>query len=46
MLWIDLPNFRGARLFHLKIYHIVDYNLFYMNIRRNAIRRAHVFTGR
>lgn len=46
MLWVGRLNFRGSALFHFKIYHILDYNLFYMNLRQNAINRARVFKAR
>ncbi|MEM9337240.1 MAG: DUF3089 domain-containing protein [Bacteroidota bacterium] len=36
MLWINKPKFFGNFLFNWDRYHIVDYNLFYVNIRENA----------
>lgn len=36
MLWINKPKFFGNFLLGWKRYHIVDYNLFYMNIRENV----------
>lgn len=40
---IRKPHFFGNVFFHYKNYHIVDYNLFYLNIRRNAETRIESF---
>ncbi len=40
VLRINKPHFRGRAFFNFKNYHIVDYNLFYFNIRENAINRT------
>jgi len=40
MLWINKPVFRGSNLFDWKIYHVLDYGLFYMNIRKNVEQRC------
>ncbi len=40
ILWVTKPKFPGSFLFNTKNYHIGDYNLFYMNVRENAILRA------
>lgn len=40
MLWINKPHFFGNFLINWKRYHIVDYNLFYMNIRENVAQRV------
>ncbi len=40
---ISKPHFPGSFLFNLKNYHIVDYNLFYVNIRENAQLRKKMF---
>lgn len=40
VLRINRPHFRGRIFFYFKNYHIVDYNLFYFNIRENAINRV------
>ena len=40
MLWINKPRFFGNFLIDWKRYHIVDYNLFYMNIRENVAERV------
>lgn len=37
---INKPHFFGNVLFRYKNYHIVDYNLFWMNIRENAEHRV------
>lgn len=36
LLWIHEPRFFGRFLINWKRYHLVDYNLFYMNIRENV----------
>lgn len=40
ILWTDKPRFPGSFLFFTRNYHAGDINLFYLNIRKNAIRRA------
>lgn len=40
ILWVTKPKFPGSFLFNRKNYHIGDFNLFYMNVRENAILRA------
>ncbi|MEQ9402397.1 MAG: DUF3089 domain-containing protein [Cyclobacteriaceae bacterium] len=40
MLWINRPKFFGNFLLNWNRFHIVDYNLFYMNIRENIERRV------
>lgn len=40
---INKPHFFLSPLFNYKNYHIVDYNLFYMNIRENAQLRVKKF---
>lgn len=40
MLWINKPRFFWSFLLRWKRYHIVDYNLFYMNIRENVEARV------
>jgi hypothetical protein len=39
ILWVNKPKFFGNIFLSLKNYHIVDYNLFYMNIRENVQTR-------
>lgn len=43
LLWVSKPRFPGSFLITRKNYHIADYNLFYMNIRENALLRARRF---
>ncbi len=43
ILWVNKPQFFGNVFLVLKNYHIVDYNLFYMNIRENVATRIHSF---
>jgi hypothetical protein len=43
ILWIRKPRFFGNFLFHWKNYHIADYNLFYISIRRNAQLRTNTY---
>ena len=42
-LWIHKPRFFGNFLLRWKRFHVVDYNLFYMNIRENASHRAALY---
>lgn len=39
ILWVSKPKFFGNIFLTMKNYHIVDYNLFYMNIRENVTIR-------
>lgn len=39
ILWINKPKFFGSTFFTQTNYHIVDYNLFYYNIREDVRRR-------
>jgi hypothetical protein len=43
MLWISKPDFPGSRILNIKIYHVGDYNLFYLNIRENIQQRISAF---
>jgi len=43
VLRISQPHFFGNVFIHLHNYHIADFNLFYMNVRENAILRAGKF---
>ncbi len=43
VLWVNKPKFFGSALLNIKNYHIVDYNLFYMNIRENVQTRIESF---
>lgn len=40
LLWINKPKFPWSFLYWSSNFHIADYNLYYMNIRNNAIERA------
>lgn len=43
MLWINKPKFFGNFLINWDRYHVVDYNLFYMNIRDNVEDRVDAY---
>ncbi|MBK6950196.1 MAG: DUF3089 domain-containing protein [Haliscomenobacter sp.] len=43
LLWVSKPKFPGSFLIFRKNYHIADYNLFYMNVRENALLRVNQF---
>ncbi|MEP4497882.1 MAG: DUF3089 domain-containing protein [Ekhidna sp.] len=43
MLWINKPRFFGNILLNWDRYHVVDYNLFYMNIRENVEQRVDAY---
>lgn len=43
ILRIRKPNVKGKMFLHMKNYHIVDYNLFYMNVRENAVSRVNAY---
>ncbi len=43
VLWVNKPKFPGSFFFRSKNYHIADYNLFYVNIRKNAQHRVDMF---
>jgi hypothetical protein len=45
LLWVHHPHFPFSFLFHWKIYHIIDYNLFYMNVRDNVDLRVKKYLG-
>ena len=44
ILWTNKPQFKGSILYTTKNYHRGDVNLFYMNIRENAVTRVSVFS--
>ncbi len=46
MLWINKPYITGRALINLKNWHVADYNLFYVNVRENAIERVNQFRQR
>lgn len=39
ILWVDKPKFKGSFLYWASSFHRGDFNLFYMNVRENAINR-------
>lgn len=43
MLWINKPEFPGSAFVKIKVYHLADYNLFYLNIRENIRQRIDAF---
>ncbi len=43
ILWVNKPRFFGSRLVKMRNYHIGDFNLFYANVRENAILRLEKF---
>ncbi len=43
LLWVNKPRFPGSFLIRTKNYHIADYNLFWVNVRENAILRANAY---
>ena len=43
VLWVHKPKFRGSIFLITKNYHIADFNLFYTNVRNNAILRTRKF---
>lgn len=43
-LFTSKPRFFGDILFNSKNYHIGDYNLFWLNVRENAVDRVNAFT--
>ncbi len=43
MLWVDKPRFPGSFLLTTKNYHVADFNLFWVNVRNNAVLRSQAF---
>jgi Protein of unknown function (DUF3089) len=43
VLWTRRPRFFGSILLRTKNYHVGDINLYYMNIRENAVERVKAF---
>ena len=43
LLWVAKPKFPWSFLYNTPRYHIIDYNLFYVNVRKNAQARAEAF---
>ena len=44
-IWTNRPKFAWSFLFTRKNYHIIDYNLFYFNVQKNAALRTREFLG-
>ena len=44
LIWMEKPDFEGSTFFFRKNYHIGDYNLFYLDVRLNAVKRARTWT--
>ncbi len=36
ILWVDKPKFKGSFLYFGSNFHVGDFNIFYMNVRKNA----------
>ena len=45
LLWTPKPKFFGSILYTTPNYHIADYNLYYMSVRKNATDRALQFSN-
>lgn len=43
ILWTDKPKFFGSIFFNTPIYHIADYNFFYLDVRNDVKRRLGYF---
>jgi len=43
VLWTEKPHFLGSFLYKTENYHIVDYNFYYMSVRKNVAERVHAF---
>jgi Protein of unknown function (DUF3089) len=43
LVWIQKPDVPGKILYRNKNYHTGDYNLFWMDVRQNAIQRADAY---
>jgi len=46
LVWIKKPRFPGSFFYWKPNYHVGDYNLFYINVRNNAILRVNTFLKR
>lgn len=46
VLWANKPHFFGSIFVTMKNYHIIDYNLFYMNIRDNVETRIRAYLNK
>lgn len=45
ILWTPKPKFFGNFLYNTSNYHVADYNLYYMDVRKNAMDRALQFAS-
>lgn len=45
LLWVTKPKFPWSFLYFSPNFHIADFNLFYLNVRNNAIKRAGRYVG-
>ncbi|MEM7102038.1 MAG: DUF3089 domain-containing protein [Bacteroidota bacterium] len=43
ILWVNHPKVFGAKLANIKNFHVGDFNLFYVNVRENAVLRVSSF---
>ncbi|MBK9720432.1 MAG: DUF3089 domain-containing protein [Saprospiraceae bacterium] len=43
ILWVDKPKFKGSFLYPFSNFHRGDFNIFYMNVRQNAMQRLNAF---
>ncbi len=46
LLWVNKPKFKGSFLIMTKNYHIGDFNLFYLNVRKNAMLRTEKYLSK
>lgn len=46
VIWASKPKFKGSLFLTGKNYHIGDYNIYYLNIRKNAEKRADEYLNR
>lgn len=43
ILWVDKPKFKGSFFYPFSNFHAGDFNIFYVNVRENAIERLGAF---
>lgn len=43
VLWTEKPHFLGSFLYKTENYHIVDYNFYYMSVRKNVAERVNSY---
>ena len=46
VLWINTPKIVGAKMLHVKNYHVADYNLFWVDVRANVKQRVDEFVAK